>query len=234
VSVEDLAGGDEARASTVYRTVLETNFARDELVPLASMLRGMAAGLTRVCCAVDAGGAILGAAVGDWFPDSRVQLLSYIAIAPAARSRGVGTLLLRTVVQRWIAQLAPALILAEVEDPRHYEPSEYGDPVARLRLYERLGARSLPVPYFQPALSADRSRVPHLLLMVFAHGDRPWPGEGTVDGAVVERFLIEYLRRAEGDVRESDGQLAALLSACRRPDGVPMVAADRLAGLGLD
>lgn len=233
VSVVDVPSDDVAWASAVHRTVLAPNFAKDELVPLARMLREMAAGLTRLCCAVDADGAILGATVGDWFADSRVQLMSYVAIVPEARSHGLGTLLLRTAVDRWIAQLAPALVIAEVEDPRHYEVSQFGDPWARLRLYERMGARSLPLPYFQPALGPDRERVPRLLLMVFARGDIAWPGPGTVDGDVVERFLVEYVRRTEGDVRASDADLAALLTACRRPGGVPLVGVDQLAEFGL-
>jgi hypothetical protein len=49
----------------------------------------------------------------------------------------------------------------EVEDPRYAQSNPaLGDPQARVRFYERLGARALPVPYFQPAFGLAGQRVP--------------------------------------------------------------------------
>jgi hypothetical protein len=91
-----------------------------------------------------------------------------------------------------------------------------------VRFYERLGARTLPVPYFQPSLSAGRERVRNLLLMVFGGSEVP-SGAGHVEGSVVEAFIAEFLGHYEGPRRADDAEAQRLLAACRRPGGLPLL-----------
>jgi len=110
--------------------------------------------------------------------------------------------------------------------------TEFGDAIARMRLYERFGARTLPVPYSQPALRPGSARVPHLLLMVFAADPRARLATGRVDGRVVSRFLTEYFASAEGSARPDDTELEAMLRACSEPGGLPLLLAEDLGDLG--
>ena len=229
--VVQLSATDDALASEFYRSVLRPSFRDDELVDESDLLETIRAGSCHLLVARDADGTVLGGAVGDWYESSRVQLLSYLAARPGVRGRGLGTLLVRAAVDSWVELLDPLLVVGEVEDPRYYgndgPDSPYGDVVARVRFYEKLGVRLLPIPYAQPALRAGGHRVSHLLLMVFAVGSGAAVAPDRVDGGVVERFLVEYFTDMEGQVSD-DAELTRLLAACREPGGLPLLLADEL------
>jgi hypothetical protein len=169
--------------------------------------------------------------VGDLFPRSDVLLLSYLAVPAAGRGNGTGGLLMRAVTEVWGSRLNPSLFIMEVEDPRyHHSDANFGVPESRVRFYERLGARALPVPYFQPALGSrgpSARRVPHLMLMVFGGTQMPQGNQGT-DGRLIELFLTEYLEGCEGPVRPDDAGAQRMLAACRRPDGLPLLRVSEL------
>ncbi|NUR96446.1 MAG: GNAT family N-acetyltransferase, partial [Kribbellaceae bacterium] len=155
--------------ASLYDDVLNPSFPVDELMPRDGLLRRLAKQDSGVCCraAVDPAGRVLAAIIADTY--GRVLLLSYLAVLPEFRDRGVGSGLARDAVPRWIARYRPELAVAEVEDPRGPADSDagHGDADARMRLYEGLGGLILPVPYVQPALSKGAERVRNLLLMVF-------------------------------------------------------------------
>ena len=226
--VNDLRDADESTMADFYRTVLAPNFRPDELISEQELIGGVRKGATRALAACRADGTILGGAVGDWFERSRVVLLSYIAVRPGLRGQGIGSTLLTQAVHAWTAEFKPLLIVGEVEDPRYHHDVEFGDAPARVRLYERFGARALPLPYAQPALRRNGRRVPHLMLMVFAGAASAYLSEGHVDGDIVERFLREYFEACEGSGSRGDDELAALLAACRVPGGLPSLRADEM------
>lgn len=230
IRVEDLHGADASTAVDFYRRVLLPHFRAEEL----DGEEGFAASLTRDTTTALAArmmdGTVAGGAVMDFFPASRVMLLSYIAVLEPGRGKGVGSILMNAVTEVGDAHYAPALMVMEVQDPRHYDADpSHGDPEARVRFYERLGARTLPVPYFQPSLGAGLERVRNLLLMVFGGSGMP-SGGGHVDGSVVESFLIEFLQGCEGPPSADDAEAQRLLAACRRPGGLPLLLASELPG----
>ncbi|MCO6009271.1 GNAT family N-acetyltransferase [Actinoallomurus purpureus] len=228
VSIDLRNVDDEGTLREFYQALLEPNFAPDELYSVDELLDGVRRGSVRVLAGVTGDGDLVAGAVGEWFAGSRVQLLSYLVVSPEARGLGAGSRVLRAALEQWTAELRPLLVVGEVEDPRYFEDVGLGDPHARVRLYERLGVRSLPVPYAQPALSADSKRVPHLILMVFAADEAARVTEGTVDGAIVERFLVEYFESAEGPLRADDAEVRAMLASCRTPNGIPLLHAHEL------
>jgi hypothetical protein len=127
----------------------------------------------------------------------------------------------------WGRELSPSLFIMEVEDPRYAQRNPaLGDPQARVRFYERLGARALPVPYFQPALGLAGQRVPHMMLMVSGGAGAP-AGTQHVNGRIVEGFLTDYLEECEGSLRLDDTNAQALPIACR-PGGLPLVRVSEL------
>jgi hypothetical protein len=229
-TVGELDADDPREVLSFYQCVLLPNFPAAELEAPGDFAAGLKSGRARALVARSAPGVITGGAVSDFFPLSRVLLLSYLAVAADGRGAGTGALLFRAVTDVWGRELSPALCVVEVEDPRYARSDPVlGDPVARVRFYERLGARALPIPYFQPALGPGGQRVPHLMLMVFGGTGMP-PQAQHVDGGIVATFLTEYLETSEGGVREDDAEVRELLAACRRPGGVPLVRASELPG----
>lgn len=222
LTIEELDPDSDSAVAEFYRRVLAPHFRDAELVSREDFSAGLKQGDTWALVARTAQGAIAGGAVGDFFPRSRVLLLAYLAVPAEGRGMGTGGLLMKAVTDVWGSRLKPSLIVMEVEDPRHYHSDDaMGDPQARVRFYERLGARTVPVPYFQPALGPDGHRVPHLLLMVFGGTQAPL-GSQRVDGETVGLFLTEYLEGCEGPARPDDTDAQRMLAACRRPGGLPL------------
>jgi GNAT superfamily N-acetyltransferase len=231
VTIGELDGDDAHQVADFYRRVLVPHFRADELEASENIAAGLQSGETRALVARTAQGVIVGGAVGDVFSRSGVLLLSYIAVLGEARGTGVGGLLMKAVTDVWGRQLSPSLFVMEVEDPRFYaSDAALGDPEARVRFYERLGARVLPLPYFQPALGPGGHRVQHLMLMVFGGANAPL-GAQLVDGRIVELFLTEYLEICEGPVSPGDAEAQRLLASCRPPGGLPLLSMREFAAL---
>ncbi|GAA4633057.1 hypothetical protein GCM10023196_069070 [Actinoallomurus vinaceus] len=228
VSLELRNIGDERTLREFHETLLAPNFAPEELFSADTLVDGVHKGKARVLAGLTGDGTLVAGAVGEWFAGSHVQLLTYLVVSPEARGLGAGSRVLQAALRQWIDELRPLLVVGEVEDPRCFKDVGLGDPEARVRFYERLGVRSLPVPYAQPALSPDLGRVPHLMLMVFAADEAARRPEGTIDGSIVERFLVEYFESTEGPLRSDDAELRAMLTACRKPNGLPLLRAHEL------
>jgi ribosomal protein S18 acetylase RimI-like enzyme len=228
ISVEPLDPKDASQAAAFYQSVLAPHFRADEVDTEESFAEDLRSGHTVALAARTAGRAIVGGAVTDWFDRSRVLLLSYLAVVQGHRSTGAGSRLMAAVSGAGSAALDPLLLVAEVDDPRCYRSDPaIGDPWARLRFYERLGGRTLALPYVQPSLGPGRSRVPHMLLMVLG-GTLAAPGTPRVGGETVELFLREYYERCEGPVQSGDAQVQGLLAACSKPGGLALLPAGDL------
>jgi GNAT superfamily N-acetyltransferase len=249
--VVDLAGRPDAAGllRRAYRDILVPSFRPEELQPYGSIAAALAEEppSTDMAVACDDSGEVLGAMVGDWDPANRVYLLSYLAVRPGVRSRGVGTGLMQHL-PRWQRARRPLVTLAEVDDPRcHAAASSVGDPSARLSFYGRFGARVLDLPYFQPRLSEDGPRARGMLLLAFdvhadalAHG--PIPAlRGDVLGAFLRRYFAEA--EAEGGAggegpaagrRHHDPDLAHLLDRASPATGVPLLPVHRYADVAPD
>jgi GNAT superfamily N-acetyltransferase len=227
ITVVDVRDSSSRYIPEFYRHVMVPSFPPDELETEEELVSGLRSGRSRVLVAVGTDGNVLGGAVGEYFPRSRVMLLAYLAVLPGGRGGGVGSAVLRAARDAWTAELRPRLIVLEVEDPRDFTGSEaFGDPVARVRFYERHGGRTLPLPYVQPALSAGTARVPGLMLMAFENGGPS--AARTVDGQHVASFVAEYFEEFEGAAQPGDTELKLLLSACTWPGGLPLLTVDEL------
>lgn len=134
-----------------------------------------------------------------------VSLLSYLAVGPASRGLGVGSALLRHLRQLW-AEAGCGVVLAEVHDPRGHADTPGEHPLARLRFYQRAGARVLDLPFVQPALARGTTRVPDMLLLVMhpSHVD-------AVSSTAVADWIRRYYLDAE-DAVPTDPQGLELLA----------------------
>jgi GNAT superfamily N-acetyltransferase len=183
-----------------YHDVLGPAFPREELIGLDTFVKDYqtADSVHHGTLALRDDQAV-GGALGEYQPNSRLMLLSYLAIREDLRGSGLGSALLDNVLPAWRDALTPTATIAEVEDPRFHRSGPYGDPAARLRFYERLGAQLLPMWYFQPALHPDLPRVRGMFLICL---DRDANG---VSSAALSSFMDDYVGRCEGPAaRDSD------------------------------
>ncbi|MEU2249451.1 GNAT family N-acetyltransferase [Streptomyces sp. NPDC019224] len=207
---------------TIYDDVIREAFIPDELIScdeLRDLLRADQGVLTAV---VDGTGAPLAAAVGEWDAGSGVLLLAYLAVRPEWRSSGLGGRLMGRVSGAWQRRYRPEMTLAEVEHPTaHRGDSRRGDAGARLRFYERHGARALGLPYFQPSLRPGAERVHGMLLVALAPLPDGGP-DGPVEAGPVRAFLTEYFLSCEGAVG-TDPASRRLWEAVERVGGIPLL-----------
>jgi len=161
--------------------------------------------------ACDEDGLVLGGATGEVYPVSRVLLLGYLAVRPGFRGRGVGSVLMAALRERWLGQ--DTLAVLELDDPRYHAPHpDYGDPEARLRFYGASGVRLLAIPYFQPRLRGDLPRGYHMLLGVIPPAGETLPP--AIPAGPVRAFLLEYFQDCEGGAVQDDAEVRRLLDAC--------------------
>jgi GNAT superfamily N-acetyltransferase len=219
----------------MYEELLIEAFPPAETTPLDVLQRSLTVTppLARVAVTVqgtprerpssDGAGKLVAAVVGDLFPASRVLLISYLVVHPDMRGRGIGSATLSRVLPIWFEQHRPLATLAEVEDPRVHPARPGQDPAGRLRLYGRLGARILDIPYMQPEINRGHGRVRDLFLLASpAHSLSVHGAEPALDADLVETFLTEYFASAEG-VSEPDAELTVLLKAVRCRPLVPLI-----------
>jgi GNAT superfamily N-acetyltransferase len=209
------------QVAQLYNEIFRSAFPPAELCGLSDF-EGMIAGGQPCWIAVDDDDRVLGGASCEWDDPPRIMLLAWLAVRPELRGQGMGNQLLDVAGKAWREQWGPCLALAEVEDPAHHHGSEAtGDPVARLRFYQRRGARALDIPYFQAALGAGGERVPDLLLMVLdTYPEFAGAQPDTIDPAVVRSYLELYQRQCEGAVG-TDPQAMRLWDAIdAHPEGI--------------
>jgi GNAT superfamily N-acetyltransferase len=224
--IVDIRDISVTEVESLYDEILARSFRPAELESRAKVLAALTADnlVPGGLVAVNPADLIVGTIIGDWFSDCQVMLISYLAVRPEFRGCGVGKLLLAEAFALWRKRFGPALILGEVEDPRYYREHDsmgFGDAVARLRLYEALGARILAIPYFQPALSRLQPRVYNLLLMVFEADPSAMKGDNAVDGTIVNGFIEENIARSEGQA--DDVEAERLRDALRGKSGIQLL-----------
>jgi predicted N-acetyltransferase YhbS len=161
-------------------------------------------------------GVVVGGALGEVYPRSGVLLLGYLAVRPGLRGKGIGSVLMAALKERWLGQDNETLAVLEIDDPRYHAPHpDHGDPAARLRFYGAFGVRLLAIPYFQPRLRDYLPRGYHMLLGVIpAAGETLAPA---IPARRVSAFLSEYFEDCEGAVHD-DAEFRLLLDACRGPE----------------
>ncbi|WP_051208565.1 GNAT family N-acetyltransferase [Propionicicella superfundia] len=199
-----------------YDRVLVPTFPAAELGPYETLEPHWRSGRSLAWAALSDDEEVLGVAVCDRYAESSTALLTYLALAPGRRGGGVGGALYRHAVDATIQGDDVDLLVGEFEHPALHGGSESGgDPVARLRFYDRHGARGLALPYFQPGI-AGQPRVPGFILGVLAVRPR-LAGPDGVAGPTVHAFLTENLRVHEGAVAD-DPAARRLLAAAAVPD----------------
>lgn len=205
----------------IYDRILARSFPADELVDRATFLTYATWG--EVLVSHDADEEVAAVAVADYSSTTDLLLVEYLAVAPESREGGWGKKLFKAALKRWSELMSPGAFLAELERPDgHRASAEFGDPVRRLKFYERLGFKGLALPYYQPALSPEQHPVMDLLLSVLVTNPDWLSADGSrfTEGARLEAMLLERMPEpAPGE----EAAWEALLAATRAPEGIELV-----------
>ena len=182
--------------------------------------------------------AISGMLIFELYRESSCGLLTYLAVAPADRSRGLGRKLTRRAIEILSKECAETgglrAVFAETHDPALIGPAaDAMFPRDRIEVMKRLGARLVPVRYVQPELRPGDGRSRKLLLITFPI----IPNEPrVVSGPALLGFLNEFYRALgvptppeDDDFQATKADVAAAETNNPRPEIV------QVAGqLGLD
>jgi len=146
---------------------------------------------------------IAGGIVFERYPRSGTGLITYMAVAPAARRQGLGRRLQRDAALALFAAGARA-VFGELNDPRRFGEG-IDEPIdimwRRLLRNQAWGARVVDARYVQPALAPGLSRDRGLCLIALA-------GESTLPtvmaGQIVRDFVEELYELTEGSAPERE------------------------------
>ena len=190
-----VATPDDVLLARIYQTLLRDAFEDNEVQPIHDARARLISGTgVRAVVAVDEAGEPVCALFADWHPGSRTLLLGNLATRVDLRGQGLGAELVRRVVPSWVAQLSPALGVAEAEDPRLLAGDRRDLAHRRVRFYEAFGARIAATPFVQPPLADDLVPATNLLLMVFAVDGQPLPDRPVdhIPASSLRGFVADY------------------------------------------
>jgi GNAT superfamily N-acetyltransferase len=160
--------------SSEARTIYEAAFDDFERVPFGSLLNWLASGenkMAGVLGAFLAGSQVVGMGSAVYFPSKRIGYLPYLAVKAGLRGQGYGREMTLRLLE-WIRQcglerdgVETRLAFWDVRDPADApDEVERVQRHRRIRFYERLGAKALPIPYTFPPVAEGQPYV-HSLLM---------------------------------------------------------------------
>lgn len=132
-----------------------------------------------------------GFSVGYYYEHHNVGLLAYNAIAPEAREKGLGKIMVQSRINS-LKQRAAATgrkiagVFVDVNDPTKVRPEDDGmDPVKRLQIFTNWGAVRVPIDYVAPPLEKDGHYCDTMLLLNYP-----------VDGKYASRQTVDMFLRS--------------------------------------
>ena len=143
----------DPRQAAQLRAIYETSFPPSERCDVSEFAAAIASGTYSLFSAVD-GNDLLGFAMTLHLNRSNVHLLSYLAVAQHARSRGIGEKLVRGTAQLLQDNAHATALILEVESPDEGTSDERHLRERRIEFYRRLGAMRID--------SAPHYRAPNL------------------------------------------------------------------------
>lgn len=133
---------------------------------------------------------VYGISIAYYYGSHQAGLLAYNAIDPQYQQMGLGRLMVQGRIkglEELAAQSGKPLksVIIEVNDPQKVSPEEDSmDPNKRVALFEKWGARQIPVPYAQPALAPGQEKCHTVMLMAYPQNGQYPDAKGV--GAFVE------------------------------------------------
>lgn len=117
---------------------------------------------------------VAGGLIADWYEKSKCIHLTYLIIDESQRNKGIATILINEGVAsviEWIKKskgIEIRNVFFESNIPwKTKQENDNFDAVERLRIFSKLGAKWIDIPYIQPALDTEKATVDNLFLLSF-------------------------------------------------------------------
>ena len=177
----------------IYRPAFPDDNQREDVNVWLDLLHdnpGSPAPYLTVLMAVNGFGYVGGALVLEHYRRSGIALVTYVAISPRYRSKGLARRLVNGAldVLAWSEGRKPIPMLAEMDDPERTDRDKQDAAVTRAKILHALGILKCELPYVQPALAKGGGRLSHMLLC--AHGKSLI--NGRLDAERLKAFLHEF------------------------------------------
>lgn len=147
---------------------------------------------------------IKGISIAYYYEPQNVGMLAYNAISPEHREGGLGKLMVDSRIES-LKQMARthgknlAGVFIDVNDPQKVAKEDDSiDPSQRIAIFEKWGAKTIPIDYVQPPLSEDGYYCDVMRLMNY-------PVDGKyADAKIVEAFLRGLYREFRSDKKPDE------------------------------
>ena len=124
---------------------------------------------------------VQGISIGVYYNQVKTGFLAYHAVHPDARGQGIGRPLfesLRSVFRERAAHDKGRLraVFSDINDPAKVSrQDDVFDPAKRVAIFEKWGARRVPIDYVQPALASDKGKGENMLLLSYPDDNGYFP-----------------------------------------------------------
>jgi len=136
---------------------------------------------------------VIGGSACEYYPNSNCGLLTYFAVLPEFRQKGVGGFLVRNVLiavdkdAKSNGKAGCNAVFLETNDAEKVKAEEdCMDPLVRHKILNKLGFRILDFTYVQPALSPTQAKCSNLLFAVHQ--------SYLVDGKLKSEFIAAFIK----------------------------------------
>ena len=148
-------------------------------------------------------GTVNGGLVTDWYDSCGALEIIYIATAKECRKSGVGSSLRYDGLKLINEAIGSSLkhIFLEVDIPSSTDSSASFSPTSRLAVWDKWGARRIPISYIQPPLSPGKDYVDGMMLMML-----PLSADFEEDGNISSEELKSFLRAFYRGLDASDSE----------------------------
>jgi len=138
---------------------------------------------------------VVGGSACEYYPNSNCGLLTYFAVIPEFRQKGVGGTLVKNVLlavdkdAKSNGKHGCNAVFLETNDAAKVKAEEdCMDPLVRHKILNKLGFRILDFTYVQPALSATQTKCSNLLFAVH----QSYLVDGKLSSEIVAAFIKEF------------------------------------------
>jgi len=149
--------------------------------------------------ATDDASRLMGGCACEYYPQSNCGLLTYFAVDPKYRNKGIGRYLVDNVLTTLNADAVSAgkpglsaLFLETNDDTKVSAADDVIDPAVRHKILNRLGFSILKFQYVQPALSDEQEKCSNLLLALHQSFFVPQDDQKVFTSSILLDFIKEF------------------------------------------
>lgn len=170
----------------------------------------------------EANSIVYGGLIGDWYENSKTIHLTYIVVNKDYRGKNIGRDLVKIGLEKikQIIRLEKGVVLKNVffetniPGKTKIDNFDIGD---RLKIFSRLGAKWIDIPYVQPALDKKKETVKNLFLCVFPEliKNDNFLKEVSVKKSQTIDFLYDLYKGLGVEVPELDSDFKLMVDALK-------------------